>query len=192
MGAQMKYTKSRALLLVLAAALPWAAGCTNRQGETESPVFLTTNLVTGTPQALIFNITPDVPLQLSTMVVTSHPKNTGITDPNGFQTVELQSYVVHFSRLDGGTVVPSDETFAVGGTIPLGGAITLNNFPVMTAAASQQAPFDQLFPFNGGVDKQTGLTSIHLVLTVTFFGETAAGTRVKSDPASLDIFVVAQ
>jgi hypothetical protein len=188
----MKRTITRALLVVLAAALPFVAGCTNKQGETESPVYLTTNLVTGTPQALTFNITPGAPLQLSSMVVTSHPKSAGVTDPNGFQTVELQTYVVHFTRLDGGTRVPPDEVFSVGGTIALGGAITLNNYPVITGAAAQQAPFDQLLPFNGGVDQETGQTSIHLGITVTFFGETVAGTRVKSDPATLDIFVVAQ
>jgi len=188
----MKRTFSRALLLVLAAALPFAAGCTNKQGETESPVYMTTNLVTGTPQSLTFNITPGAPLQLSSMVVTSHPKNTTITDPNGFQTIELQTYVVHFTRLDGGTHVPPDEVFTVGGTIPLGGSITLSNYPVITPAASQQAPFDQLLPFNGGIDQETGLPSIHLGITVTFFGETVAGTRVKSDPATLDLFVVAQ
>jgi len=188
----MKRTITRALLVVLAAALPFVAGCTNKQGETESPVFLTTNLVTGTPQALTFNITPGGPLQLSSMVVTSHPKSTGVTDPNGFQTVELQTYVVHFTRLDGGTRVPPDEVFSVGGTIALGGTLTLNNYPVITPAASQQAPFDQLLPFNGGIDQETGQTSIHLGITVTFFGETVAGTRVKSDPATLDIFVVAQ
>jgi len=58
--------------------------------------------------------------------------------------------------------------------------------------AEKQAPFDQLLPFNGGIDQQTGQPSIHLGITVTFYGETVAGTRVKSDPATLDIFVVAQ
>lgn len=192
MGAHMRIRKSRAYLLVLAAAIPFAAGCTNKEGETESPVYMTTNLVTGTAQSIEFNITPGLPLQLSSMVVTSHAKATNVTDPNGFQTIELQEYVVTYSRLDGGTTVPQPETFDVGGTIPLAGSITLTNYPVITGAAAQQAPFDALLPFNGGVDRQTGLTSIHLGVTVTFYGETVAGTRVASDPATLDIFVVAQ
>lgn len=185
----MKRTISRALLIA-AALLPFAAGCTNKQGETESPVYLTTNLVTGSPQSLTFNIAPGAPLQLSSMVVTSHAKSPGVTDPQGFQTVELQSYVVHFSRLDGGTKVPADETFAVGGTITLGGSLTLNNYPVIGPAAVQASPFDQLLPFNGGIDQETGQPTIHLGITVTFYGETVAGTRVKSDPATLDIFVL--
>lgn len=188
----MKRTISRALPMVLVAALPFAGGCTNKQGETESPVYMTTNLVTGAAQPLTFNITPGAPLQLTSMVVESHAKNTTITDPNGFQTIELRSYVVHFTRLDGGTRVPADETFVVGGLIPLNGSITLANYPVITGAASQQSPFDQLLPFNGGIDQQTGLTTIHLGITVTFYGETVAGTRVSSDPATLGIFVVAQ
>ena len=178
-------------LLFLATFLGlFAVGCTNKQGETESPVFLTTNLVSSSGQSLIFNIATDAPLQLSQMVVTSHAKSTNITDPNGFQTVELQTYTVTYSRLDGGTKVPAPETFAVGGTIPLNGTLTLNNYPVLTAAASQQAPFDQLFPFNGGIDQETGNAQIHLGITVKFFGETAAGTRVASDPATLGIFVI--
>jgi hypothetical protein len=100
---------------------------------------------------------------------------------------------VHYSRFDGGTKVPPDEIFAAGGgLIPLNGSLTLNNFPVITGAASQQSPFDQLLPFNGGIDQQTGLTTIHLGITVTFFGDTVAGTRVSSDPATMGIFVVAQ
>lgn len=185
----MKRTMSRALLLA-AALLPLAAGCTNKQGETESPVYMTTNLVTGTPQALSFNIATGAPLQLSSMVVTSHAKSPAVTDPQGFQTIELQSYVVHYTRLDGGTKVPPDETFAVGGTIPLGGSLTLSNYPVIEPSAVQASPFDQLLPFNGGIDTQTGQPTIHLGITVTFYGETVAGTRVKSDPATLDIFVL--
>ena len=52
----MRRTTSRALLVVHAAALPFVAGCTNKQGETESPVYLTTNF--GTVIPLQFNITP--------------------------------------------------------------------------------------------------------------------------------------
>jgi hypothetical protein len=189
----MKRTISRALPMVISAALPFVAGCTNKQGETESPVYMTTNLVTGAAQPLVFNITPGAPLQLTAMTVTSHAKSTSVTDPNGFQTIELKTYTVHYSRFDGGTKVPPDEIFAAGGgLIPLNGSLTLNNFPVITGAASQQSPFDQLLPFNGGIDQQTGLTTIHLGITVTFFGDTVAGTRVSSDPATMGIFVVAQ
>jgi hypothetical protein len=186
----MKRTISRALLLTIAAALPFVAGCTNKQGETESPVFLTTDLATSAGQSLTFNIATGAPLQLTTMVVTSHGKSPTVTDPQGFQTVQLTSYVVHFTRLDGGTKVPADETFAVGGTIPLNGSITLNNYPVITPAASQQSPFDQLLPFNGGIDQETGQPLIHLGLTITFYGETVAGTRVSSAPVTMGIFVL--
>jgi len=186
----MKRTISPALILAAVALLPLAAGCTNKQGETESPVYMTTNLVTGAPQSLTFNIAPDVPLQLNTMVVTSHGKSPSVTDPQGFQTIELQTYVVHYTRLDGGTKVPPDATFAVGGTIPLNGSITISNYPVMTPAAVQESPFDQLLPFNGGIDSETGQPTIHLGVTVTFYGETVAGTRVKSEPATLGIFVL--
>jgi len=184
----MKRTITRALLLTLAAALPFVAGCTNKQGETESPVFLTTDF--GTTVPLQFNIAPGAPLQLPTMILTSHAKNSSVTDPQGFQTVQVTSYVVHFTRLDGGTKVPPDETFAAGGTVPFKGTLAMSNFPVITPAASQQSPFDQLLPFNGGIDQETGQPLIHLGITVTFYGETVAGTRVSSAPATLGIFVL--
>jgi hypothetical protein len=185
----LKKLVSQPLILSLA-LLALTVGCTNRQGESESPVFLTTNLASTTGQSLTFNIATGAPLQLTTMTITSHGKNPTATDPQGFQTVELNSYVVTFSRLDGGTKVPAPETFAVGGTIPFNGSITLSNFPVIVSSAVQQSPFDQLLPFNGGIDQETGQPQIHLGITVTFFGETAAGTRVKSDPATLGIFVL--
>jgi hypothetical protein len=185
----MKRTFSRALLPVLAAALAFAAGCTNKQGETESPVYMTTN-ITGT-QSLTFNIAPGAGFQLGTVIVTSFPKNSGVTDPQGFQTIQLSSYVVKYTRLDGGTSLPNppQQSFAISGTIPLGGSITLSGLPVITPAASQQSPFDQLLPFNGGIDQQTGQPTINVGVTVTFFGETVAGTRVSSAPVTFPVLV---
>lgn len=190
MGAHMRITKSRALLFVIAAAIPFAAGCTNKQGETESPVYMTANLVSGT-QALTFNIAPGAGFQLTSVTLQSFGKSPSVTDPQGFQTIELSSYQVKYSRLDGGTTLPnpSTATFAVTGTIPLAGTLNIQGLPVITPAASQQSPFDQLLPFNGGIDQQTGQPTINLGLTVTFFGETVAGTRVQSDPATVPVLV---
>jgi hypothetical protein len=51
-------------------------------------------------------------------------------------------------------------------------------------------PFDQLLPFNGGIDRETGNTEIRMFYDVTFFGTTVSGHRVQSETATgVRIFV---
>ena len=65
-----------------------------------------------------------------------------------------------------------------------GGTATLTNFPVLPASALQASPFDQLLPFNGGIDRETGKTEIQMSYTMTFFGHTVSGFRVQSESAT--------
>jgi hypothetical protein len=60
----------------------------------------------------------------------------------------------------------------------------LTNFPIMDAADLLLSPFDQLLPFNGGVDRETGRNQISMTFDLTFFGQTASGHRVQSETAS--------
>ena len=68
--------------------------------------------------------------------------------------------------------------------VPVNGTATLTNFPVLYAPALQQAPFDQLFPYNGGIDRETGKDEIDTAFDITFYGTTVSGHRVQSDTAS--------
>ena len=141
----------KVLLPLLIAGLPLLAGCSSKQGESESPIFLTVH-----------------PLHL--------------------QDVNITSYVVTYTRVDGGTKVPPPETFGgAQGVVPSGGTVTLNNFPGMYAYAVQQSPFDQLLPYNGGFDQETGNTEIDTRFTFVFYGETVSGTRIQSEPASVPL-----
>lgn len=162
-------------------ALALAPGCTNKQAETEAPVFITVGLQL---QPGFVNVGTIAPVQVPTIVLTSHLKNPTQTDPQGFATTTINSYTVHFRRTDGGTRVPLDQTFGVGITIPAGGTATLTNFPILPASSIQLSPFDQLLPFNGGIDRETGKNEIQTTFDVNFFGQTAAGQRVKSETAS--------
>src|SRR6266851_4281969 len=139
--------------IALAAALLFSA-CTNKQGETEAPVFITVNLPL---QPLIINVNVAAPVQIQTINLQSRLKNASQTDPQHFADVQVSFYTVTFFRRDGGTRVPPVQQFAAAVLVPSGGAATLSNFPVMTASAVQQSPFDQLFSFNGGFDRETGL-----------------------------------
>jgi hypothetical protein len=174
--------KTKALIAVaLLAALAFGAGCTNKEGSSEAPVFLTVNMDL---QPGFIDVGTPAPVQIQTITLQSHLKNPNATDPQHFADVQINSYTVAFRRTDGGTLVPPVQTFGAGILVPSGGNATLTNFPVLTAAAIQQSPFDQLLPFNGGIDRETGRNEIDMAFDLTFFGSTASGFRVQSQTAS--------
>lgn len=180
--------KNRVLLgIALGAGLAFAAGCTNPEGESEAPVFLTVDL---TDQAGLTNINPARTITIPTMVVSSSLKNPEASDPQGFADVQLNEYTVTYRRADGGTIVPPVQHFAAGLVVPTGGEATLTDFPIISQTALQGSPFDQLVPFNGGIDRETGSNEIRLFYDVTFYGLTASGKRVQSRTATgVRIFV---
>ena len=163
------------------AALAFAGGCTNKQGTTESPVFLTVSIDL---QPGFVNVAVPAAVQINTITIQSHPKDPTTVDSQGFSDVQVNSYSVTYTRTDGGTVVPPPQTFAAGVLVPHDGTATLTNYPVMYASMIQQAPFDQLLPFNGGIDRETGRNEIDIAFNITFFGTTVSGKRVQSETAS--------
>jgi hypothetical protein len=167
--------------ILLAAALALAPGCTNKEGETEAPDFITVSL---SQQPGFVSVGVVAPVQIGSISLSSHLKNPSQSDPQGFATVNLESYTVHFFRTDGGTRVPPDQTFAAGVIVPSGGSATLTNFPVLPASQIQLSPFDQLLPFHGGFDRETGKDEIDTAFEITFFGHTIAGQRVASEKAT--------
>ncbi len=173
--------KTACIAILLAAALALAPGCTNKEGETEAPVFITVSLDL---QPGFVNVGVVAPVQINTMTLSSHLKNPTQTDPQGFASVNLESYTVHFTRTDGGTRVPPDQNLPVGVLVPSGGTATLTNFPVLPASQIQLSPFDQLLPFNGGFDRETGRDEIDMAFEITFFGHTISGQRVQSEKAT--------
>jgi len=163
------------------AAITFAGGCTNKQGTTEAPVFVTVNIE---EQPGFINVAVPAAVQIQTMTLASHAKDPTTVDTQGFSDVQVNQYTVTYTRTDGGTVVPPMQTFGCGVLLPHDGTATLSNFPVMYASQVQQAPFDQLLPFNGGIDRETGRAEIDLAFNITFFGTTASGLRVQSETAS--------
>jgi hypothetical protein len=176
-----KSMKTRVLIAAAVLAIAAAPGCTNKEGESEAPVFITVSIDL---QPGFVDVATPAPLQINTIVLASHLKNSTQTDPQGFADTQVNSYTVRFRRTDGGTRVPPVKTFGVGVLVPSGGSATLNNFPILDASDLQQSPFDQLLPFNGGVDRETGRNSIQMTFDLTFFGQTVSGHRVQSQTAS--------
>lgn len=167
--------------IVIASVLTLGTACTNKQGETESPVFITVSI---DQQPGFIDVGTIAPVQIKTITLASRLKNPGSPDPAGFADTQINSYTVSFHRTDGGTLVPPVQTFGAGVLVPSGGSSTLSNFPVLAASAIQGSPFDQLLPFNGGIDRETGRAEIDLAFDITFFGTTVSGHRVQSETAS--------
>jgi hypothetical protein len=174
--------KTKTLTVVAAlAALALVTGCTNQQGTTEAPVFITVDLQ---DQQGFVNVAVPAPVQLETIILRSQLKDANASDPQGFANTQVNQYTVRYRRTDGGTLVPPVQTFGCGVLVPVGGSSTLSNFPVLTQAAVTATPFDQLLPFNGGIDQQTGRDEIDTAFDITFYGTTVSGHRVQSQTAS--------
>jgi hypothetical protein len=176
----MKRVLAFGLVVVLIGA---AVACTNDEGETEAPVFITVDLEL---QPGFINVEVPAPVQIQTIELQSRLKNPSQTDPQGFADTQITRYTVVLRRTDGGTRVPPSQPFVFGAgvLVPSGGRATLSNFPVIPFSAIQQSPFDQLLPFNGGIDRETGRTEIQTAFDLTFFGQTVSGHRVQSETAS--------
>ena len=172
------------LAVVTVAAIP---GCsTNSQGDSAAPVFLvgsfSGNFVPNDPC-----VNTGGPLTVKTTTVTSRLKVPGAVSTQ-FLDVHLDHYTVVWKRIDGGTATSPTEDFAdVGGLVAPGGSSTCTDCAYMSSTNLQRPPLDQLFPFNGGIDRETGHQVIRQVANVTWYGHTLAGDAVTSDVASFEV-----
>ena len=174
------------ILAVVLAALTVAAlpGCsTNTQGDSASPVFLAGDFELLPLQKCV---TDNSALQFSTTVLRNRLKNPAVTVTQ-FLDVQVDTYIVVWRRIDGGTVASPSQTFGGNFIVPPNGQSTLTNYPFMTADDLLRPPLDQLFPFNGGIDKETGRAEIRESGSVTWFGHTLSGQPVTSDVATFDM-----
>jgi hypothetical protein len=170
-----------ALGALLLALLP---GCsTNTQGDDAAPVFLVGEFTELLLEKLLVEGTP---VQFKTTTLRCRLKTTGVASVQ-FLDVQIDSYVVRWTRLDGGTKASAAETFGGNIIVPVGGTSTLNNYQYMTADALLRSPLDQLYPFNGGIDRETGKTSIRQAGHVIWYGHTLSGQPVVSNEATFDL-----
>ena len=169
---------------VAALALLALPGCsTNVQGDSASPVFLVGNF-----QLLLLdvNVASNAPVQFQTTILFNRLKNPTATSLQ-FMDVQIDKYTVAWSRLDGGTKASPSQDFPGNVIVPPNGSSTLTNYPYMTADSLIRPPLDQLFPFNGGIDKETGRSEIRQAGKVTWYGHTLSGQPVVSDVATFGL-----
>jgi hypothetical protein len=180
----MKKLSLSFLVAIAALALSALPGCsTNTQGDSASPVFLFGSF---TLMPLTVNVASNAPVQFSTTILTSRLKNPSATSLQ-FLDVQVDQYIVVWSRVDGGTIASHSETFPGIITVPPNGSSTLTNYPYMSADNLIRPPLDQLFPFNGGIDKETGRSEIRQAGRVTWWGHTLSGQPVTSDVATFGL-----
>ena len=169
------------LAALTVAALP---GCsTNTQGDSASPVFLAGQFTLLPLQKCVNE--PTV-LQFQTTTLVNRLKILGPSSTQ-FLDVQVDSYVVVWRRIDGGTTASPSQTFGGNVIVPPNGTSTLTDYPYMSADNLLRPPLDQLFPFNGGVDKETGRAEIRESGSVTWYGHTLSGQPVVSGVATFDM-----
>jgi hypothetical protein len=167
--------RTRLTAALLAGVLSVAGCSSNTQGDDASPVYLTVSFRL-LPES--WGVGSGVPLQIQTTEVRSVLKNPA-GGSSSFLDTRLDDYLVEWKRIDGGTKAPDPETFAGNVLVPAGGTSTLTNYPFLSRTALLRSPLDQLLPFNGGIDRETGRNEIRCQATVTFRGRTLAGQTVR-------------
>jgi hypothetical protein len=156
-------------------------GCSsNTQGDSASPVYLTCEFVLLPAEK---NVLDNSLLQFSTTNLNSKIKNPTASGTSTFLDTQVETYSIVWTRIDGGKTASATESFGGNVIVPAGGSGTLTNYPFMSPSALQQPPLSYLFPYNGGVDPETGRTEIRQTGTVTFHGHTMSGQPVSSVPA---------
>lgn len=166
---------------LLVALLP---GCsTNTQGDDAAPVFLTGEFVELPLEKLLISASP---LQFASTSLHNRLKVAGGASSQ-FLDVQVDSYFVRWTRSDGGRTASKGEPFGGNVIVPVNGTSALNNYPFMTADNLLRPPLDQLYPFNGGIDHETGQTEINQIGHVTWFGHTLSGQTVVSTEASFNM-----
>jgi hypothetical protein len=180
----IKPTSRLAAALAVTLALVSLPGCsTNSQGDDAVPLYISVDF---TLLPAIKHVSDGSLLQFQTVTLKSVMKSP-TAGTSSMLDVRLDDYVITWSRLDGGTKTPQQEIFAGNVLIPVGGTSTLSNYPFMSISALSASPFDQLFPYNGGIDRETGKSEIRCAGTVIFRGHTISGMAVQSVPATFNM-----
>ena len=187
-----KLTRS-VLLALLAVGL---LSCESRTDRTDTGgVLLTVSSVDGLPFGFSMNDpgndangdgVPDFVI-VDTVTLRSIVSNPAAPSSD-LMDIEMRSYQVVFRRLDGGTTTPPPYTGGLFGIlVPNGSTATIVNMPLMGREQLNGRPLRDLIAINGGQEQGTGLRTIRLGMTVTFFGQTLSGDDVSTVPQDWSI-----
>jgi len=153
------------------------AGCYdgNSTADTVAPVFLSEQVQPG-PADVDISVPADVVIE--SMTIESHAKSPSVK-LSAQDDVLLTDWVITPIRSDGGTVASPQWQNFYSVYVPAGGSASVANYRIFPAEYFQQAPLYQLFPQNGGYDKETNKTNIRQRMHIEIFGKTVAGKAVS-------------
>lgn len=153
------------------------SGCTDLEKD-KADIFITVSLTDEGYEPYV-NVRTDIPM-MSALDFQSKPKNPAAT-LTSTNDVTLYRMVVEWIRTDGGTVTPKPFNFGLNHLLPAGSTLTIENIPLMSFDQMDDPPFSDLFPWNGGVDSETGKTTITCDAHFIFYGRTASGVDVNAE-----------
>lgn len=147
----------------------------NHSADDEAPVILTVDVPEGPADV---NIAQSVDVAVARMEIKSQAKAPGTTlGPQA--DVILTEWVITPVRSDGGTVASPQWREFRNVTVPAGGTANLENYKIFPAEYFRKQPIVQLYPENGGFDRETGRPNIRQRLQIEIFGKTVAGQRIS-------------
>lgn len=171
----------------LAGLLVLSAGCggSSSLDNTEAVVFLTVEVKEHNPEVNVCTANSGADLTIVKMEIESKPKSPG-TNLSSNQDVNLRTWEITPSRIDGGTTVSPSWQTNVGVFVEAGGLTLLENYRVYPVEFLDDPPFNYLFPENGGVDPETGNAIIRESLRLVIYGRTVSGKTVATEPTSVE------
>ena len=168
-----RFPMATLLGLVLLAGLSCSAG--NHSSDTEAEVFLSVTISAG-PADQNVNSLADV--IIPSFTINSHWKAPGAISTGSQADAYLTEWVITPTRSDGGTAASPVWRNFYNVYVPQGGTASLQNYRIFPFEYFRQPPLNQLFPENGGIDKETGKTNIRQRLQVEVYGKTVAGKSI--------------
>lgn len=145
--------------------------CTDQEKSTPD-VFITTT-VTNEGYNPAINVDVDLPA-ISKIQFSAYTKNPSAA-VSDLQVITIYRMKVDWVRIDGGTAIPDPFETSLWHQLDVGGTTDIANIPLMDPDQTQLPPFDQLFPWNGGIDAETQKAFIECDADITFYARTANG-----------------
>jgi hypothetical protein len=147
----------------------------NTAAKTVAPVILSESITEGPADV---DISLPVDVIIKTMTITSKAKSPGVTLSQQ-DDVMLTDWVITCIRTDGGTVTSPQWQNFYSVYVPAGGTANVANYRIFPSDFFKQPPLIQLFPENGGFDKETGNRTIRQRLHIEIFGKTVGGRAIS-------------
>lgn len=170
-------TNRLVLMALCSLVVGMLVGCSggNHSADDEANILLSTDIPQGIADVAV-NQSGDV--AIPSLTIKSQAKAPGTVLSQQSDAI-LNEWVVTFTRTDGGTVTSPMWRNNYSVYVPAGGNASLSNYRVMPVEFLSQPPLNQLWPQNGGFDKETGKDNIRQKIRVDIYGKTVAGQKVS-------------